>query len=65
MQEWHPVNPLYVSNQTKSMIKSNVIKNQISKHNKFGFSNKGDCEPVKYVIRHVFNCSKYSRPAGP
>ena len=30
MQEWHPINPLYVPNQTKLMINSNVNKNQIS-----------------------------------
>ena len=26
MQEWHPVNPLYVPNQNKLMINSNVNK---------------------------------------
>ena len=26
MQEWHPINPLYVLNQTKLMINSNVYK---------------------------------------
>ena len=32
MQEWHPIYPLYmyVPNQTKFMINSNVNKNQIS-----------------------------------
>ena len=28
MQEWHPINPLYVQNQTKLMI--NSIENKIS-----------------------------------
>ena len=26
MQEWHPINPLYVPNQAKLMINSNVNK---------------------------------------
>ena len=44
MQEWHLINPLYVPNETKLMINSNLNKNQISERILFLFSNEGSCE---------------------
>ena len=47
MQEWHPIYPLYLPNQTKLMINGNVNKISNELAHLILFSNEGSCESVK------------------
>ena len=51
LQEWLPINPVYVPNQSKLMINSSVNKKiQIGKHIRVWFRNEGSCEPVNMSL---------------
>ena len=53
MQEWHPINPLYVQNQTKLMINSNVNKIKLVSAFDFCSAMKAHASLLKYIIIHI------------